>query len=205
MSVRAFYEKDAEREVARAIERIEAKSAAEVMVAVRASSGRYADADSILGFVLSFGGLLVFLFHPAPIRIEVFALEFPLLFALGMALSAWIPPVRRLLASRERLESNVTTAARAAFVELGVSRTRERTGLLVFVSMFERKVVVIPDVGIELEQLGEALAKVERVLSESPDLARLIAALDGLAEPLAQALPRADDDENELPDTVSVS
>lgn len=205
MSVRAFYEKDAEREVAKAIARIEARSSAEIMVAVRPSSGRYTDADCILGFVLSFAGLLVFLFHPAPIRIEIFALEFPLLFGLGMALSAWIPPVRRLFSSRERLDDNVVTAARAAFVELGVSRTRDRTGLLVFVSMFERKVVVVPDVGIQRAALGEALAKLEGVLSESPELSRLVAALDELAAPLARVLPRAEDDENELPDTVSVS
>ncbi|MBI3201229.1 MAG: hypothetical protein HYZ29_06760 [Myxococcales bacterium] len=90
-------------------------------------------------------------------------------------------------------------------MELGVSRTRDRTGLLVFVSMFERKVVVVPDVGIDRAELGEALAKLESVLSESPELPRLVAALDELASPLARVLPRADDDENELPDTVSVS
>lgn len=205
MSVRAFYEEDAEREVAKAIERIEARSSAEVMVAVRARSGRYADADCILGFVFSFAGLLLFLFHPAPIRIEIFALEFPLLFGLGMLLSAWIPPVRRLLTSQERLEESAVTAARAAFVELGVSRTRDRTGLLVYVSMFERKVVVVPDVGIDRAELGEAIAKLESVLSDSPELSRLVAALDGLAAPLERVLPRAADDENELPDTVSAS
>lgn len=205
MSLRAFYEEGAEREVQQAIARIEAGSSAEVMVAVRASSGRYTDADCILGFVVAFIGLLVFLFHPAPIRIEIFALEFPLLYGLGMALSAWAPPVRRLLASRERLESSVATAARAAFVELGVSRTRNRTGILVFVSIFERKVVVVADVGVDREQLGEPVAKLESVLSSAPELGKLVAALDGLAAPLARVLPRASDDENELPDVVSAS
>ena len=205
MAARGFYDEGAEREVARAIERIEAKSAAEVMVAVRAVSGDYGDADAILGFLFAFGGLLVFLFHPAPIRIEAFAVEFPILFGIGMALSAWVPPIRRLLSSRERRQNSATRAARAAFVELGVSRSRSRTGILVFVAVFERQVVVVPDVGVDPAQLEKELTTLEAALEPEPELTRFVAALDGLATPLARLLPRADDDENELPDTVSVT
>lgn len=205
MTARAFYDENAESEVARAVERIERRSGAEVVVAVRAISGHYAGEDSILGFLFAYAGLMLFLFHPAPIRIEGFVLEFPLLFGIGMALSMWVPPVRRLLTSRERLEGNASTAARAAFVELGVGRTRARTGLLVFVSMFERQVVVVTDVGIERAGLGDALVRLEAVLDGRAELPAFVAALDGLAAPLSELCPRAADDENELSDAVRVA
>lgn len=204
MTARAFYEQSAESEVARVVEGLERESGAEVVVAVRAISGHYAGEDSILGFLFAYVGLMLFLFHPTPIRIEGFALEFPLLFGIGMALSMWVPPVRRLLTSRERLQHSATTAARAAFVELGVSRTRARTGLLVFVSMFERKVVVVTDVGIERTALGDALVRLETVLDRHVDLPAFVAALDGLSAPLKAVCPRALDDENELADAVRV-
>lgn len=205
MAARAFYDEAAERSVAQAIERIEAKTSAEVMVAVRAVSGQYGDADCIIGFLLSFAGLLVFLFHPAPIRIEYFALEFPISFGIGMALSAWVPPLRRLASSRERRTQSATQAARAAFVEMGVSRTQARTGILVFVSMFERQIVVVTDIGVEREKLGNALGQLESALEPEPELGRFVATLEALAEPLSRALPRAEDDQNELPDTVTVT
>ena len=58
------------------------------------------------------------------------------------------------------------TAARAAFVDQGISRTRGRTGILVFVSLFEREVEVVADVGVDPVLLGE-------------DWTRAVAALTG--------------------------
>lgn len=98
----------------------------------------------------------------------------------------------------------VWAAARRAFVRLGVSRTRERNGVLVFVAPSRRQVAVLADDG--------ALARVDP--SVWPDTATRIAAafargegtaglVDGIAR-LARALrgpfPHQGGDVNELPD-----
>jgi putative membrane protein len=49
---------------------------------------------------------------------------------------------------RGRLESRARAAALAAFRELRVGETRDRTGILIYVSLLERHVVVLPDTGI---------------------------------------------------------
>jgi putative membrane protein len=66
---------------------------------------------------------------------------------LGFFAASW-PPLRRVLAGRERTSQRVRRAAEAAFTRERVFDTRDRTGILVFLSLLERQVVVLPDAGI---------------------------------------------------------
>jgi len=197
-----FYDQAAQARVAEAIREIEGETCAEVVVAVRPSSGNYRHADYAFGFLIAFAGLLLFLFHPRPIALEGFALEFPLLFVIGALVSAAIPPLRRLFVRRRSLEENARTHGRAAFVDLGISRTKDRSGLLVYVSVFERAVILVPDIGIDTKKLGNHATELERALDAGADVDRFVDALKALKKPLSRELPRRDDDVNELPDAV---
>jgi putative membrane protein len=68
------------------------------------------------------------------------------------AVSGWLlaklPYVRRLLTPDRDLEANVHRAAEAAFLELGVHRTDDRSGILLYVSLTEHRAVVLADEGI---------------------------------------------------------
>ena len=70
----------------------------------------------------------------------------------GAALAALLvnvwPWLRRLIIGREIMERRVGRRARQAFLEEEVFRTRDRTGILIFLSLFERQVVVLGDAGI---------------------------------------------------------
>ena len=68
--------------------------------------------------------------------------------AAGYALGAWSAPVVRWLVGRELLELRARRRAVQAFVEEEVFATRDRTGILLFVAVLERKVVVLGDAGI---------------------------------------------------------
>lgn len=68
--------------------------------------------------------------------------------ALGWALSLRLPALRRWLIGPERLARMAQRRAREAFLEKEVFRTRERIGILLFVSVFEQQVVVLGDSGI---------------------------------------------------------
>ena len=68
--------------------------------------------------------------------------------AFGWLLGWICPSCRRLLMDREDLERAVAARARQAFLEEEVFATRERTGILIFLALFERRVVVMGDEGI---------------------------------------------------------
>jgi putative membrane protein len=67
--------------------------------------------------------------------------------AVGFALAA-VPAVERRLLSADDLERRVRLRAASAFLEEEVFRTRERTGVLVFLALFERRAVILADEGI---------------------------------------------------------
>jgi putative membrane protein len=206
MSARAFFNKSAHERTARVVQRIEGQTAAEVVVAVRRQSAPYRETDYLFGFAVALAILCALLFLPQPFDIRLFPLDLLLGFVLGAALSAWAPPLRRWLTRTKTQRQAVRTAAHAAFHELGISRTSGRTGVLVFVSMLERRVHVVPDIGIDTQLLGEdwqhTIRRLQQSIAEGPDLERFLRELESFGPVLGRVLPREEDDVNELPDTV---
>ena len=68
--------------------------------------------------------------------------------ALGWLAAALLPDFRRRLAREADLARRTDLRAAAAFVSEEVFDTRDRTGVLLFVSLFEHRVVVLADSGI---------------------------------------------------------
>jgi putative membrane protein len=204
MWAKAFFEEATREKTAAEVKAIEARTAAEVVVAVRHASGQYRHTDYVVGFGLSLVTLLAMLYLPVDFELEFFPVDVVVSFALGAGVCTLLPGLRRRLTDRKLLEENVRTAARAAFVELGISRTSGRTGILVFVSIFERRMEVVADVGVNLSTLGsdweEAQAKLSAAVASSEDPESFFQALRLMAPPLERALPRSADDINELPD-----
>lgn len=123
---------------------------------------------------------------------------------LGFFAAGW-PPVRRTLAGRERLSYRVRRAAEAAFTRERVFETRERTGILVFVSLLERQVVVLPDAGIASKAPESAWTGVVDEIVLGMKAGRpteaLVAAVRSCGDTLrAAGFGSRPDDENELPD-----
>lgn len=207
MSIRSYFLPEAKTAVRAAIAEFESHTSAELVVAVRDRSGHYKDADYLVGFVFALAGLCVFLFHPAPFRNEWFPLEMTILFVLGALFSSQVPALRRLLLSGKRLEANVKNAARAAFVDLGISKTRGRTGILVFVSAFERRVELVCDIGAGLQTLGpafqEKFAQLHQIVGNGESIERFLSVLKELGPLAGKALPHRDDDIDELSNEVS--
>jgi putative membrane protein len=207
MATLKFSDKTAKNEVALAIRAIESATSAEVVVAVRPRSGHYRHTDYLVGFALSFAALLVFLFDSHEFSIDWMPVDTLVAFVLGSILSSGIPALRRALTSRKLMRSNVHTAARAAFVDLKIARTSARTGILVYVSTFERRVEVVPDVGVDPIVLGPPFAEAVRALEEAlrgrRSFPTFLEALRSLGPILGKALPRTADDVNELPDEPS--
>jgi putative membrane protein len=201
----AFYTDDARKRVAEAVADVESRTSAEVVVVVHRTSASWRAVDLAVGAAIAFAVLLLVLFHPKPIPVRVMPLDVALAFALGAVLCASVAPFKRLLLPRARVTSQVRLSARSAFVEQGVSRTRGRTGILVYVSTFERRVELVPDVGVDSKLLDGPAEAMARAVAQGADLEGFLAALRTMGPALATALPHAEDDVNELPDAPVMS
>jgi putative membrane protein len=208
VSEKAFFLSESKARITGVIREVEAQTSAELVVAVRHVSGSYRDADYLGGFALALATLSLLLFLPVTFSIASMPVDVAIAFVVGAVLTAHAPPLRRLLVRGSRRKTAVRAAAREAFVDRGISRTRGRNGILVFVSTFERSAVVVTDVGIDTKALGEkwvaAVSAVEGAAS-IVDLEGLIAALRTLGPPLGAVMPHRADDVNELPDEVDES
>ena len=110
-----------------------------------------------------------------------------------------------------RLPRGVTDAlarAREVFTRLGMHRTAERHGVLIYVAVEDRKLAIVGDEGIHARTGDDHWASVrdlmvERLRANAPRDA-IITGVTTVARELARHFPRRPDDKNELTDEVSV-
>lgn len=185
------------REIERAVGRIEDGTRAEIVVVAAPRSGSYRDLAVAVGAGAAWIVLLLALFLPPVISPAWVAVEVP----LAGVLFAWLvdrtPALLRPLASARRRDAQVRAAARAGFVEHEVGGTRERTGVLVYVSLLERRFVVLPDAGAEA---AIPAARWNAVRWNVDTTEGLLAGLEEVGRILAAAFPIAPGDRNEIPD-----
>jgi uncharacterized membrane protein len=103
---------------------------------------------------------------------------------------------------------DVRDAAESAFGRLGVAGTRARNGVLIFVALPRRKLVVLGDVGVQAK-VAPALwaAVIERMSADfrrGEPTAGLIAGIEFVASALAGPFPPRPGDVNELTNSVSI-
>lgn len=209
-----FSEEDRQR-IAEAIEEAETDSVAEIVPYVVARSGDYPAArwrGAVLGALL--GGALTLLLRGAspsafpPFFSGALAFAAPLVTGLLGALAAGMSPsLVRMLTPSAELERAVFRRAVQAFVEEEVFATRNRTGILLFVSLLERRIEVLADRGID-ELVGEAAwtdvtDHVRRGIETDRLTRGLLNGIDRCAAVLEErGADTRPDDENELADRL---
>ncbi|MFN3583881.1 TPM domain-containing protein [Phenylobacterium sp.] len=131
-----------------------------------------------------------------------------LLFVATLALVS-IPAVRRALTPKAMKRDRVRRRAQEQFVAKNLHATRERTGVLIYVSFAEHMAELIADEGIaehvEPGVWDRAMAALVAGLKRREPGAGFAAAVGLCADVLAQRFPaRAGDNPNELPDAVVI-
>jgi len=130
------------------------------------------------------------------------ALPAPLGGAIGYLL-ALLQPGRRWMAGEPRLDARARRRAAVAFLDQEVFRTRSRTGILLFVSLFERRVVLLADSGIHQKVEEGAWEAITRRLAQGIGKSRLAPALIEAIHACGELLEKHDlareaDDADEL-------
>lgn len=207
MSSGDWLDADARHRIGELVRAIEARTSAEIVVTVRLRSAVYREVDLAVGSALGLAALLIYVFYPVTFVDDLAPAAIASCYLAGALLTASVHALKRPLLSRGRRRAAVATAARAAFVDQGVGATRARTGILVYVSLFEREAEIVADGGVDVAAMGDAwgsaTAAVEAAVRGPADLPAFVAAMKKLGEALAEALPAGDDDVNELPDELT--
>ena len=190
------------------IREAERATGGEIVVAIARACDEYGSAGWRLGVALAALGLLgLGLFAPPLPWVAYLAAQAALLL-LGHAL-ARLDPVRRALVHEALVEARVAERARRAFFEHGLARTRGRTGILIFVALFERRVVVLADEGIHRalgpgESWQEVVERAVGGLRSGAVAVGLENAVRRCGEILARRLPAAAPNPDELPNRVVI-
>jgi putative membrane protein len=194
-------------ELADCVREIEAQTDAEIVIAVRARSGSYRHADYLCGAILSFAGLLFLLFSPFEFQHYWVAIDVLLLFALGAYVCSRSSALRRLLTAEDYRADAVRTGAAAMFYEAGIANTDAEMGVLIYLSLLERRLELIADRGVL--KVAPPLEWNERVYElhragRIPELETLRREIRVLGALLSKYLPPTGENPNELPDMPRV-
>jgi putative membrane protein len=210
-----FSENDLAR-ITQAVQDAELKTSGEIVPYVVEQSDDYERA--VWRAAAGCGGLTVLVFLALhwftslwlPFTLPVVLVATLAAFGVGMAVVHFVPASKRLLAGRLLMQRRVSQRAAEAFIAEEVFNTRDRTGILLFVSLLERQVLVVGDAGINAHvKAGEWDNIVQRIITGI----RKGAPADGLVDAIGRCgvllerdgVARKADDRDELPDTLRMS
>lgn len=207
---RLFTDADRAR-IQHAVEEAELRTAGEIVPFVVDASDDYEEAEWRFGALC--GGAVLSLLAAAyalttswsPWNLLESLVGILIAFGAGMLLVRFVPGLKRVFAGSEIMEHRAGLRAWQAFVAEEVFRTRERTGILLFVSLLEHKVIVLGDSGIngrvERSHWESVVEKIVAGLRDGRPTDGLLAAIRECGVLLeSHGIARKKDDADELSD-----
>jgi putative membrane protein len=192
------------RRIETAVEEAERRTAAEIVCVIAHQSSDYAYVPVVWAALAALAAPLL-IGALAPWSSETVHLLQLAIFALVLA-ALWWPPARLAVTPRPLFRKLGHQRAVEQFLGRGLTATRGRTGLLIFVSVAEHYAEIIADTGVEAEVPADAWRAPVEVLTDA--LARrqpadgFVAALRLSADLLERHVPRRPGDLDELPNRV---
>src|SRR6266496_1404248 len=143
-----FTEAEKER-IRRAVESAEAATSGEIATMVVEWSDSYREAEALGGVLLA--GMVALVCSVLIQHVTIWT-YIPLVFLLFIpcrALLRLFPALKPPLVGRKRIAEAVRERAVRAFYEKRLYKTRDETGILLFISLLERKVWILADRGVD--------------------------------------------------------
>lgn len=126
----------------------------------------------------------------------------------GYCLAYYLPDFARLFVRESRASEMAQEQAFQEFYRHGLHKTEAQTGVLIFVSLFERRVVVLADEGINAKVPEDQWQKTDLAIlgeiAKGSLKAGLGAGIKSAAVVLEEHFPWVDGDRNEIPDRIIV-
>jgi putative membrane protein len=206
-NAKTFFTEEERKRIEQAVNAVEKRTSGEIVPLVVDASYDYPRAE-ILGaglFSLAsavfltwlFGGESVWVFLPL-----FFLLYFPFKWMIRLC-----PSLRRRLIHPAEIDAEVEEKALVSFLEGGLHRTRDETGILILISLFERRVYVLADRGINAvvpaDTWDEIVHTVTEGIHEGKTCEALCTAIGRCGELLEGPFPVREGDTDELPNLIA--
>jgi putative membrane protein len=189
-----------------AVRDLESRSSAEVVVEIRSRSGSYAHADARFASLVALLALIFLLFSPWTFRPGWVVADVAVAWGIGLVAASKSDALRRVLTTDRERAAQVHSTASAAFHDRGVANTSGETGVLVFLSVLERRLELLADRGVmkavPAEEWNRLIADVHE---NAATTSTLLATVRALTPVLECHLPASEGDVDELCNVPFVS
>lgn len=214
---RNFFSKEQQGHVDEAVKRAESETSGEIVPVLCGASANYDRGLFLAALTGALAGTLLLVgIHLLPIDaldhdpwavplwqllpVQILGL------ALGYRMAAGADAIWRRFVPHSLMKEAVERAALNAFSTLGIDKTRDATGILIYVSLFERMVVVLGDKAIDSKLPKGTWDEVKDLVlngfREGKPAEGYVAAIDKCGKILTPHFPIKPDDTNELPNAL---
>ena len=199
-----------------AVRDLEKKTSGELVPYYMEKSDQYTEYfwySSVLfaGLGALFFGMLSYMWS-LPYRITPFDVSISILVLMifGYFLPVIFPAYRRAIINREKMDMRVQQKASELFLQEEVFNTRERIGILLFISAFEHQVIIIGDKGVseklKQEDWNHIVEIVISGIKSNQTAKSIVQAIQECRDLLLTAgFHTGPDDENELSDEIRIN
>ena len=206
MNADKYFTAEEQKKIHQAIVDAEQRTSGEIVPMIVATCRPYAEVElGGLAAGLTLGTLAALFLHDPWGTIQT-QLSLPLSGGILGYILCRIPAIKRRLIPKASIADAVQMRSLAAFTANGLHYTKARTGILILASLFERRVVVLADQGINNKvQPGtwdEIVGIITSGLKSKDRCEAFCAAIEECGKILALHFPRSPDDRNELQDKL---
>jgi putative membrane protein len=196
------------------VQAAEKKSGGEIVVYMAQDSDDYNHIYYQTGFFTAFICLFIFLLLFEFVKfVSTYSLIFLtialLLPFLAISLLYLIKPLRLFFIGRRHTDYYVRLKAKEAFLNNEVFKTKDRTGVMIYISLFEKKAVILADSGINAkvgnEKWDSVIREIVIGIKEHSLLHGIVTGISLCGDILKDNhVERRPDDENELDDGLKI-
>ena len=187
----------------------EQKTSGEIVTIFIQASDNYPASHYRSGIILGLVGYFAAYAFDLHYSLPFFPLYFfVIFFTLGFLL-AHIVMIKRFLTLKSEIDEEVRQKATELFFQLGTHTTKNRNGVLIFLTLVERKIIILGDKAIH-EKVGQTFW--DQIISDMLPLLRKKQTLEALklgiqkvGAALEQHYPRQAGDINELKDDLTTT
>lgn len=209
-----FSDADLQR-VKAAVKEAESKISGEIVPVIVERSGVYAIASYRAALASAAAGfLLIILFDRYVPEMAVYDpliifISVLMVGLIGGLLAHFVDPIKRLMLTQQHMDKATRLKAESCFLEEEVFNTRQRTGIMIFISFFEHEVIIMADKGIskvvEQKEWDKLVYELIQKIKIDDTVGGLVTSIKHCGELLlAKEFLISPDDVNELKDDLRI-
>lgn len=192
--------------LAHAIRDVEAETSGEIVLVLAEQAGHYRAVPLLWGFLAALVTPWPLIWLTSIGTSRIFLIQLAVALVLSLALS-W-PKLRYALVPRSVKQAQAHEAASREFLRRGITRTREKTGVLIYLALAEHHAEILADTGIadriDAEIWADIVADLISAIRAGRMTEGLIEAIRRTGAILAEHAPPRLDDVDELPNKVII-